>query len=90
MATMTIAPPRGEFALRICAGCGQQINDGHHAHDGRLSPVYDVPAVPQTQYDDMRRDRDRLIGEIEDYFLWEPGRRGHAAAARRLREALNA
>jgi hypothetical protein len=42
-----LATPVGPFALRICTGCGQQINDGHHAHDGgKLSPVYDLPAVP--------------------------------------------
>lgn len=37
-------PPVGPYLLRICAGCGKQINDGHHGHDGRLSPVYMVPA----------------------------------------------
>jgi hypothetical protein len=44
-----IAKPRGPFKLRICAGCGEQLNDGHHAHDGRLSPTYEVPAVLAAQ-----------------------------------------
>lgn len=31
----------------------------------------------------------RLRDAVEEYLLWEPGRAGHAAAHRRLREALN-
>lgn len=79
-----IAPPRGPFALRICAGCGEQINDGHHAHEGRLAPVYDVPAV---LHNDPRLSwAHRLIEAIDELTLWEPGRRGYAAAVRRLRD----
>lgn len=40
-----VAPPRGPFTVRICAGCGLQINDGHHSHDRRLAPAYEVAAV---------------------------------------------
>lgn len=29
-----------------------------------------------------------LTDAVEEYFLWEPGRRGHAAAHRKLAEAL--
>lgn len=77
-----IAAPHGPFALRICAGCGQQINDGHHAHDGRLAPVYDVPAVQAS--DKRLMLARRLIEAIDELGLWEPGRKGYAAALRRL------
>lgn len=33
---------------------------------------------------------DALRDAVGDYMLWEPGRRGHAAAHRQLKEALDA
>lgn len=59
-----IAPPRGPFSLRICAGCGQQIHDGHHSHGKRLAPVYEVNAVTEATLNDAR---EALHAAIEDY-----------------------
>lgn len=65
-----VAAPRGTFSLRICAGCGTQINDGHHAHGGRLAPVYELPASPLAIVD-------AAIDELEAGFdaQWPSGRR---------------
>lgn len=35
-----------------------------------------------------KADYDRLRAAIEDYLLWRPGERGHAAAHRNLAEAV--
>ena len=59
-----IALPRGPFKLRICAGCGQQINDGHHGHKGRLSPVYEIEAAPLAIVD-------AAIEAVEEGFKWQ-------------------
>jgi hypothetical protein len=60
-----VAQPRGPFSVRVCAGCGQQINDGHHGHGGKLAPVYEVPAV--------------LISEVDAWLDEEPLSAPHAA-----------
>ncbi len=33
---------------------------------------------------DVEEEMERLRGEIEDYLLWRPGEKGHAAAHRKL------
>jgi hypothetical protein len=35
-------------------------------------------------------EQDRLRAAIEDYLLWEPGRKGHAVAHARLAASLDA
>ncbi len=37
---------------------------------------------------ELEAENQRLREAIEEYILWEPGKRGHAAAHRRLVKAL--
>jgi hypothetical protein len=46
-----VAAPRGPFALRICGGCGEQINDAHHLHANATGAVYYVPALTCDQHE---------------------------------------
>jgi hypothetical protein len=54
----------------------------------RANPTKSLAELP-TYAEFVEDEVDRLRAAIEEYCLWEPGRRGHAAAHRRLREALN-
>jgi hypothetical protein len=67
---------------------GRELNEIYDA----LTEVVREPAPgfdPVADLKALGAERDRLRSAIEEYVLWEPGRRGHAAAHRRLREALN-
>jgi hypothetical protein len=81
-----VAPPRGPFTLRICGGCGQQVNDGHHLHRAATGAVYELPAAPLAIID-------AAIERLEAGFeaQWPSGRmpRKHSEGWMAFAEALD-
>jgi hypothetical protein len=53
-----------------------------------LNGKTDVPPLRQ-RLAEAEADNARLLAAIEDYRLWRPGEKGHAAAHRRLMEVLD-
>lgn len=84
----------GGQAHWFCRICG--TFDGPISGETDLCDVCGPPGarvvwlVPAEKANDLAVKVNHLRAAIENYILWEPGRAGHAAAHRKLKEALDA
>jgi hypothetical protein len=85
-----LVPDSHSLSDRLCSdGRRFTIRWTYEGYKVSTPSFNEAEVVVAAEYDAAQAEVARLRSAIEEYCLWEPGRRGHAAAHRRLREALS-